>query len=297
MNHLDPRTAEYFLAVAEELHFTRAAARLYISQPSLSAAIRRLEARLGTELFERSTRQVTLTAAGRALIPGARAVLASATGAIAATRAAADAAEQLTIGVTRSAHPFGRAVVHALQDRIAGVRIDVVHDFAPGLERRLLAHELDLVVAFCPARLPALRYERLADLPAVCAVDARHPLAGRSQIELAELADQIFVLAPDSIGPGLSAATLSMCARAGFRPRTAYSVGYLPPPNLDPREMVGIAADIALDGVPQPHAIRTIPLVGHTLPVELIRRAGPQPTAIRTAIAIARDLHQGLVRR
>src|SRR3954469_5413970 len=99
MNHLDARMAAYFLAVAEELHFTRAAARLHVAQPSLSAAIRRLERELGTELFRRTTRQVELPPAGEALIPGARAVLASAATAVAATRAAVEDASQITLGL------------------------------------------------------------------------------------------------------------------------------------------------------------------------------------------------------
>src|ERR1700754_2658899 len=73
--HVDPRLLRAFLVVAEELHFTRAAARLYVAQQALSRDIRRLERELGAELFVRTTRQVALTAAGERLLPYARRVL------------------------------------------------------------------------------------------------------------------------------------------------------------------------------------------------------------------------------
>src|SRR2546426_7138926 len=76
-SHLDPRLLRAFLAVAEELHFTRAAARLYVAQQALSRDVRRLERELGAQLFVRSTRQVALTAEGERLLPYARRVLAA----------------------------------------------------------------------------------------------------------------------------------------------------------------------------------------------------------------------------
>lgn len=75
--HLDPRLLRAFVTVADELHFTRAAARLYVAQQALSRDVRRLERELGAELFVRSTRQVTLTADGERLLPYARRVLAA----------------------------------------------------------------------------------------------------------------------------------------------------------------------------------------------------------------------------
>ena len=292
MNVLEPRLARYFLAVAEDLHFTRAAERLHISQPSLSAAIRGLESQLGTDLFVRTTRQVRLTAAGEALIPGARDVVGTAATAVAAARAAGDAnIEPLAVGVTRSAHAFGAALVRTLEARSEPFRLDVRYDFAPALEQRLLTGELDLGVIFCPTRRAGLRHQRLADLPAVCTLYAGHPLAGRHMITIEELANQTFVVPADWMGPGLTAIVLSLCRSAGFEPATATADGYLAPAGIDPNQTVGITAELALDGVPHPYEVRTIPIPGRTLPVDLVWRAGAQRQAVRTTIAVARELH------
>jgi DNA-binding transcriptional LysR family regulator len=292
MERLEPRLAEYFLAVAEELHFTRAAARLHTAQPSLSAAIRQLEMQLGVTLLERTTRQVSLTAAGEALVPRARDMLASAAEAVAVTRAAADSLPvRVTIGVTRSAYPFGVTLIRALQKRVPTLQIEVRHDFAAPLEDRLLADELELAVIFCPTRRAALRYQRLADLPAVVSVHPSHRLAPQSALKIDELRHETLSLAPDWIGPGYNKAILGLCLAAGFEPATAVSVGYMPPRGFEAHQTVGIIAEAALDGIPLPHEIHCIPLPGHTLPVDLVCRAGQHTTITRTAFAIARELH------
>jgi DNA-binding transcriptional LysR family regulator len=223
MERLEPRLAEYFLAVAEELHFTRAAARLHIAQPSLSAAIRQLEMQLGVTLLERTTRQVSLTAAGEALVPRARDMLASAAEAVAVTRAAADSLPvRVTIGVTRSAYPFGVTLIRALQKRVPTLQIEVRHDFAAPLEDRLLADELELAVIFCPTRRAALRYQRLADLPAVVSVHPSHRLAPQSALKIDELRHETLSLAPDWIGPGYNKASSGCAWLLGSSPRQPY---------------------------------------------------------------------------
>lgn len=291
MNVLEPRLARYFLTVAEELHFTRAAERLHVSQPSLSAAIRGLESQLGTELFLRTTRQVRLTAAGEALIPGAREVVAASEAAMASARAAVES-EPLAIGVTRSAHAVGAALVRILNGYIKAVRFDVRYDFGPALQQRLLDGDLDLAVVFCPTDRVGLRRQRLADLQAVCALYAHHPLAGRATVAIEELADQTFVIPADWMGPGLTAAILGICREAGFEPATATADGYLTPAGIDPNRSVGITAGFALDGVPHPYEVRAIPIPDRTLPVDLLWRTGTQRRAVRAAVAAAREQHR-----
>lgn len=291
MNGLEPRLARYFLVVAEELHFTRAAERLHVSQPSLSAAIRGLESQLGVELFVRTTRQVRLTAAGEALVSGAREVVAAAESAITAARAAVDT-EPLAIGVTRSAHPFGAALVRTLKQRSEPMRFDVRYDFGPALEQRLLSGELDLAVVFCPADCAGIRHQRLANLQAVCALYAHHPLAERATVTLEELADQTFVMPAAWMGPGLTATVLEFCRQAGFTPATATADGYLTPAGIDPNRSVGITAGFALDGVPHPYEVRAIPIPDRSLPVDLLWCAGAQRHAVRAAVTAARELHQ-----
>jgi DNA-binding transcriptional LysR family regulator len=244
-------------------------------------------------LFARTTRQVTLTAAGEALIPGAREVVAAAETALAPARAAAAAdVAPLTLGVTRSAHAVGAAVVQTLEGQRGTLSVDVRYDFAPALERRLLAGELDLAVVFCPARCRGLRRQRLANLPAVCTVAARHPLAGRPTITIEELADQTFAIPAEWMGPGLIATMLGLCRAAGFEPKTASAEGYMAPSGIDPAQTVGITAELALDGVPHPYEVRAIPIPNRTLPVDLLWRAGSERRAVLTAVKVARELHR-----
>lgn len=293
MEHLDVRSAEYFLALAEEGHFTRSAARLHIAQSSLSAAVRRLEAQLGVELFRRTSRRVVLTPAGEALVPYAKQLLVDSAEAVGAVRAAAKIASQsLVVGVTRSAQPVALAFISALWERQPDVHIDLCLDFAAGLERRLLDGEIDVAVSLCPARNSALRCERMADLPSFCAVHHQHRLATRDSVGMDELKDETFVLAPQWMAPGQNEAILGLCKEAGFEPKTATGVGFRPPEGVKPEDAVGFTTEMALDGVPLPYEIRQIPLLGVTLPVDLVFLPGCETKANSDVAAIARRIHK-----
>src|SRR4051812_399729 len=193
-----------FLAVAEEGNVTRAAQRLHMAQPPLSAAIRQLEDQLGVRLLDRTTRGVALTAAGELLLERGRALLREADAVAAAVRAVEQAPSGLvSVGLSPAAR-VGLAPA-LLEGWAAGAPAVMVHareDTTGALLRDVRAGRLDLAVVFCPPAVEGLACAPLRDEPAVVHVRADHPVAGRDGVALAELADETFLVAggPDSAG-------------------------------------------------------------------------------------------------
>ena len=200
---LELRDLRYFLAVAEELNFTRAAERLHLAQQALSAAVRRLEADLGVQLFTRSTRRVALTAAGEALVEAARHVLESAADAVDEARGAGRGRiGRLIIGFSTAAGsvPMVRAFIRRFTQSAPGVDIRLVeHDFSDPAAGLLSGGSQ---VAFVFGPLPD---DRLASLTVLeerrlVALATDHPLAGREELASTDLTGLpwLRVPAPDS---------------------------------------------------------------------------------------------------
>ncbi|MFB9464294.1 LysR family transcriptional regulator [Streptomyces cinereospinus] len=212
------RDLRYFVAVAEELHFTRAAEQLYVSQPALSKQVRALERRLGVELFRRGPRGVALTEAGAALLPHARRVLAAwEAGAEAVARARTALRGTLRVGMSTS--PGRGGLLPAIRSRFtaahpeATVRLRHVgwDDPTAGLA------DGDADVAFVWLPLPgAERYAWtvLAEEPRLVALPETHPLADRPESDFADLLDEPFLALPQSTGP-LRDHWLALDARGG----------------------------------------------------------------------------------
>ncbi|WP_194238608.1 LysR family transcriptional regulator [Streptomyces spongiae] len=216
------RDLRYFVAAAEELHFTRAAERLYVSQPALSKQIRALERQLGVELFRRAPQGVTLTAAGSALLPHARRVLAAWDEAAAAV-AEARAAQRSTLVVGMSTSPGRGGILPAIRSRFtathpeAEIRLRAVNwdDPTAGLA------DGDADVAFVWLPLPGqerFAWTVIAEEPLLVALPDTHPLATRAEIDFADLADEPFLALPESTGP-LRDYWLALDARDGRPPR------------------------------------------------------------------------------
>jgi DNA-binding transcriptional LysR family regulator len=199
------RDLRYFLTVAEELHFTRAAELLYVSQPALSKQVRALERQLGVELFRRDRHGVALTGAGEALLPHARRLLESwAEGA--AALEAARSAQRSTLVVGMSTSPGRGGLLPAVRSRFTAAHPDAVlrvrqvswEDPTGGLA------DGDADVAFCWLPLPdAGRYAWtvVAEEPRLIALPEAHPLAARAELDFADLADEPFLALPESAGP------------------------------------------------------------------------------------------------
>jgi DNA-binding transcriptional LysR family regulator len=214
------RHLRYFIAVAEELNFSRAARRLRMAQPPLSVAIRQLEAELGTELFRRSSREVTLTEAGNALLVGARRTLAEAEGAVAAAkRAAAGELGSLRIGFSWSARfETLPALGHAFRLQRPEVELLTEEMWNSRMASALRDGTIDVAVALCPDVVADLTYVPIRRERLVVLLSASHPLADEEEVNLSALANDEFVLFPRELAPRLYDTLVGFCRQAGFEP-------------------------------------------------------------------------------
>lgn len=219
---MELRQLRYFVAIAEELSFTRAAERLHVAQPALSVQIRKLEDELGVDLFDRSRRTIRLTPAGDVLLAETRRVLAALDQTLEVVRqVGAGDVGRLAVGFVPSA--ANEALPPLLRRYGAahpGVRLSL-HELAPdALVRGLHDGRLDVCFLYLPFDDPTLETAVIAREAFVAALPAGHPLAdGAGPLDLALLADEPFVLPARHGMPGLHAQVLALCREAGFSPR------------------------------------------------------------------------------
>jgi DNA-binding transcriptional LysR family regulator len=216
------RDLRYFVAVAEELHFTRAAERLFVSQPALSKQVRMLERQLGAPLFDRDRRGVRLTPVGQALLPHARAALAEwDRGWAAAEQVRSSQRATLVAGMSTS--PGRGGLLPAIRSRFTALRPAAIvelrqvgwEDTTAGLADGLV----DVAYVFLPLPEPE-RYDWVVVAQEECliALADAHPLARRDVIDFADLLDEPFLALPASSGP-LRDFWLATDARGGRPPR------------------------------------------------------------------------------
>jgi DNA-binding transcriptional LysR family regulator len=285
----DLRLLRYFVAVAEELHFTRAAARLHMTQQPLSAAIRRLEADLGVQLFDRTTRRVELTDAGRALLEPARIALRAVEDAFAAARAAGrGVAGELRVGRSHGARYGLEPLFAALAERHPALRLRVRQESNASLLADVRDGQLDLAMTCC-AHIPAdLEHDRLKDEPVVAAVAATHPLADRGAVPLHELRDETFALDGSGDNRDYDDAIVEACRRSGFEPRTR-TTGEMHdawPDAVGAEGCVGLTVRSSIHVVNRDLRLLDLdePLA---FPIDLVWRAPPRPT-VHAVVATAR---------
>lgn len=223
---LELRHLRYFLAVAETLHFGRAAERLGLSQPPLSVQIRQLEELVGTPLFERDRRSVRLTPAGAVFREEARRTLRQADAAVEAARAAATGESgTLRIGFVSSA-PFNALPGILRRYREAHPHIGLeLREMGTAVQLKALqAGEIDLGLLRLPAQARGVQVELLLREPLVAVLPDSHPLAGSQRVRIQDLRDDPFVLFPRRLGPGLYDRILSFCNEAGYHPEIVQEV-------------------------------------------------------------------------
>jgi LysR family hydrogen peroxide-inducible transcriptional activator len=186
----------YFVAVADEGNFSRAAAKVRVAQPSLSQQIRKLEAELGQPLFDRLPRSVVLTEAGRCLLEYARQILAS----IGDARRSVDElkgkiAGDVAVGAIPTIAPYVLPeLVVTFQNHYPDVTLHIVEDVTAGITRRIEAGELDVALASTCQQSPTLRVELLGKEPLLALVPEGHPLAKQTVVSVDDLKSQRFLL-------------------------------------------------------------------------------------------------------
>ncbi len=220
---MELRHLRYFIAVAEELNFTRAAEKLHIAQPPLSQQIQHLEAELGFQLFRRTKRTVHLTAAGQVFFEEAGKILQQVDRAIQLGRQTSRGElGQLTIGfVSSAAHNVVPAILQAFRTRCPAVKLEL-HELTTNEQlQRLRFGQIDIGFVRPPVEQEGINSEIVFRESLIVALPETHPAGDRAKVELRELSTEPFILFPRSQAPGLYDAIVSLCQQAGFSPRAA----------------------------------------------------------------------------
>jgi len=227
---MELRHLRYFIAVAEELSFTRAAERLHIGQPPLSHQIQMLESEVGALLLERSKRWVRLTEAGKIFLDDARRVLALSEQAVqTARRAQRGEVGELRVGFTYSTPltPLFATVVNRYRQRYPGVTL-TLHETATLRQLDAIgARELDLGLIRPPeiAIPDAISTSVLREDPLMLVLPAGHPLATQTDVTVRDLEGLPFVMFPKDAGTGIYTQIFRLCREAGFLPTIAMEAG------------------------------------------------------------------------
>lgn len=223
---MELRHLRYFLALADELHFGRAAQRLSISQPPLTVAIQQLEAEVGAPLFLRSSRGVQLTAAGQALVPAAQAAIDRATQALHAARdAASGQVGRLSIGFAGTMLYRGLPqMLRRFQAEHARLQL-TLRELSSSEQIIELQHaRLDAGFAHLSHAPAGLAELRVSSQPFVACVPAAHALARKRMLPLTALAGEPLALVSRSVSPDYHARIVAACQAAGFTPQPLHEL-------------------------------------------------------------------------
>jgi DNA-binding transcriptional LysR family regulator len=284
------RHLRYFVVVAEELNFSRAATRLHMAQPPLSVAIRQLEQELGTDLFVRTSREVRLTDAGRALLDGARRTLAEADRAVeGARRAGTGELGQLRLGFSWSARfETLPALGQAFQASHPDVELLSQEMWNAQMIGELLAGKIDVAISLCPELESGIDSDAIRSERVVAVLAASHPLAARETVAVADLADESFMFFPRQLAPRLYDALTGVCRGAGFEPKLltgSFHTSW---------DMNLLADTLVVDLVPEsvttalPDGITAVPLEGpDSLETRLLWRAEHPAAAVEAFRSVA----------
>lgn len=292
-DEMEIRHLRYFVAVAEERNFSRAAERLHMAQPPLSAQIRQLEDEIGVRLLARTTRSVELTPAGGVFLEQARLLLERAeTAAEHARRAARGEMGRLRLGFTGSAtYELLPALTRAFRERHPDVVLELTGEMlTPAQVEGLLAGRLDVGFLRPPVHAAGLEVHVVRREPLIAVLPAQHRLAEHRRVRLAELAGEPFVTYPSQWRSVVYDAVVEACRASGFAPSV----------KLEVRETATLVSFVAagLGVALVPASVRhlevtgavTRPLRGTTTMVELAVawRAGDTSAVLARFLAVAR---------
>ena len=299
---MELRHLRYFVVVAEELNFTRAAERLHIAQPPLSQQIRALEEQLGVALFERSKRRVALTDAGERYLLHVRRILAEVEQAADdARRAARGEVGERRVGCTSSL-PFTSLLPGLISDyrrhypqvHLTLREMFTAHQFAALREDRL---DVGFVRFHGQENPPDLQLREIHRDPLRLVINARHPLASQPRASLEQLRDESFIIYPEGAGTGLNVQVRQLCLAAGFEPRIVQEA-------REATTQIGlVAAGLGVAVLPSPlecvqmKGVRYVPLddEGAYLSLGLATRPGVPSPLLAGFLERLRELESGLI--
>ena len=217
---IEIRQLRYFVAVAEELHFGRAAERLHMSQSPLSRAIRELEQDLGLVLFVRTTRRVELTAAGSVLLERSRRALAEIDGAIVDARKASLSEDWvLALGYGPFSRPVAVAIADELERRVGDRRVRLAEDVTPEMLRQVARHALSAAVVMespVAVRQHGVRIDTLRDEPLLAALPESHAFAQAETIPVGAFVAEVVMLPREPSGQTFNAWFRTVIRAAGY---------------------------------------------------------------------------------
>jgi DNA-binding transcriptional LysR family regulator len=291
------RQLRYFVSLAEELHFGRAAAREHIVQSALSQQLQRLERELGVLLLDRTTHHVELTAAGSALLIEARQILTHLDKAAAAAQHAASAAPSLRVGVVDASYDSMPQILRELQERFPELEVHQVEAGVPEQFRLLADGRLDVGIGRASLAPPEVASELFRLDPLGVLVPEGHHLAASPEVPVATLSADPLLFAEDQRAPEFNQFVIELCR----------SVGFVPTLYRGTVESIRAGVDLVAQGrcvlcVPAscaavvPGGIVWRPLVAPVsrYPWSLLWRAGDPSEHVRALVACAVALAQAL---
>lgn len=288
---MELRRLRYFVAVAEELSFSRAAGKMYLSQPALSQQIRKLEGEIGVALFRRDKRSVELTQAGETLLPGIKNALVHVDQSVSAAREISGFGHnQLRVGFPEYINRT--PAVSILRDfKKHAPDVDIEEHEVPTLQHtrqqipELVAGSLDAGFVLSPVGEGVLEREHVLTIGLVAALPANHPLAAWQQVPMWELRDETLILFSSRLDPDSYDYVMSCCKEAGFNPYVIQRIDAQLYSSATTYRQVAGGTGIAivappLNPLPKNSGVVFKPLVAPTPELELVvawRRDNPSP--------------------
>ena len=224
---MELRHLRYFVAVAEELHFGRAAERLFMAQPPLSQQIRQLETEIGVVLFTRTNRRVQLTSAGAVFLTETRAILAQVKTAVRkAQRADRGEAGWLGVGfVASSTYDVLPDILRTFREHYPDIELELLEMLGNEQDEALRAKRIHIGFSRLPSPGEGIIHEAVMEEDLIVAVPSSHALAHRSVLNLTDLAGEPFILFPHRPLSSYAEHILRICQDAGFSPRIVQETG------------------------------------------------------------------------
>ena len=293
---MELRQLRYFVILAEELHFGRAAAREHIVQSALSQQLQRLERELGVLLIERTTHHVQLSPAGAAFLIEARQILAHVDRAAVAAQRAARSTPSLRVGVVDASYDSMPLILHAIQQRFPDLEIHQVEAGVPEQFQRLMDGRLDIGLGRASLAPPTVASELFRLDPLGVLVAEEHRFAALSAVPVASLAAEPLLLAEEERAPEFNQFVIELCR----------SVGFAPTPYRGTVESIRASLDLVVGQqcvlcapsscVSPPAGIVWKPLVAppSRYPWSVLWRVGDSSQHVRALVRCARTLSQQL---